>query len=88
MRMWWNKKQETDEGDYYYADPAKERYYQTVALFEDLDEEGLNTLIKGMRLAWEGYQKIMSVQGVSEKEAIDDGADEFLGEEDDYVESK
>ena len=49
----------------------EERFQQAVDLFKDLDKKEFNRLIDGIKLAWEGYNKIRQVQTVDEKEMLD-----------------
>lgn len=49
----------------------EERFQQAVNLFKDLDKREFNRLMEGLKLAWEGYNKIRQVQSVEEKEMAD-----------------
>ena len=63
----------------------EERYQQAVDLFKDLDKREFNRLLEGLKLAWEGYNKIRQVQSIDEKEMADiTGAEKEL----DYIEMK
>ena len=53
------------------SDRIEERFQQAVDLFKDLDKREFNRLMEGIKLTWEGYNKIRQVQSVEEKEMAD-----------------
>lgn len=60
-------------------DKVEARFQQAVDLFKDLDKREFNRLMDGIRLTWEGYNKIRQVQTVDEKEMADiDTAEETI----------
>lgn len=52
-------------------DKVEARFQQAVDLFKDLDKREFNRLMDGIRLTWEGYNKIRQVQTVDEKFVAD-----------------
>lgn len=52
-------------------DKVEARFQQAVDLFKDLDKREFNRLMDGIRLTWEGYNKIRQVQTVDEKVVAD-----------------
>lgn len=49
-------------------DKVEARFQQAVALIRDLDRPEFNRLIDGLKLTWEGYNRIRKVQTTDEKE--------------------
>ncbi len=49
-------------------DKVEARFQQAVSLIRDLDRPEFNRLIDGLRLTWEGYNRIRKVQTTDEKE--------------------
>lgn len=63
--------------------PSNSDYkFQTVVkLVKDLDKRGLNYLIEGVQLIWQGYNKIGNAKTAAEKEFDDiDGTESILRE--------
>ena len=50
------------------TDRVEARFQQAVDLFKDLDKREFSRLMDGIKLAWQGYDKIRQVQSVDEKE--------------------
>lgn len=53
------------------ADQIEETFQQAVNLVKDLDKKEFNRMMDGIKLAWEGYNKIRQVQTIDEKEMAD-----------------
>ncbi len=49
-------------------DKVEARFQQAVSLIRDLDRPEFNRLIDGLKLTWEGYNRIRKVQTTDEKE--------------------
>lgn len=49
-------------------DKVEARFQQAVSLIRDLDRPEFNRLIDGLKLTWEGYNRIRRVQTTDEKE--------------------
>ena len=49
-------------------DKVEARFQQAVSLIKDLDRPEFNRLIDGLKLTWEGYNRIRRVQTTDEKE--------------------
>lgn len=50
------------------TDKVEARFQQAVSLIRDLDRPEFNRLIDGLKLTWEGYNRIRKVQTTDEKE--------------------
>ena len=50
-------------------DKVEARFQQAVALIRDLDRPEFNRLIDGLKLTWEGYNRIRRIQTTEEKES-------------------
>ena len=50
-------------------DKVEARFQQAVALIRDLDRPECNRLIDGLKLTWEGYNRIRRIQTTEEKES-------------------
>lgn len=50
------------------ADKVEARFQQAVGLIRDLDRREFNRLIDGLKLTWEGYNRIRAVQTNEDKE--------------------
>lgn len=50
-------------------DKVEARFQQAVSLIRDLDRPEFNRLIDGLKLTWEGYNRIRKVQTTEEKES-------------------
>lgn len=53
------------------ADKVEARFQQAVGLIRDLDRREFNRLIDGLRLTWEGYNRIRAVQTNEDKEVAE-----------------
>lgn len=53
------------------ADKVEARFQQAVGLIRDLDRREFNRLIDGLKLTWEGYNRIRAVQTNEDKEAAE-----------------
>lgn len=49
-------------------DKVEVRFQQAVVLIRDLDRREFNRLIDGLKLTWEGYNRIRAVQTNEDKE--------------------
>ena len=49
-------------------DKVEARFQQATVLIRDLDRPEFNRLIEGLKLTWEGYNRIRKVQTTEEKE--------------------
>lgn len=49
-------------------DKVEARFQQAVGLIRDLDRREFNRLIDGLKLTWEGYNRIRAVQTNEDKE--------------------
>lgn len=49
-------------------DKVEMRFQQAVVLIRDLDRREFNRLIDGLKLTWEGYNRIRAVQTNEDKE--------------------
>lgn len=63
--MWWQRKKNTTQKS---QEDLNERYQHAINLVKDLDRKEFNRLMDGIKLAWEGYNKIMQIQSIDEKE--------------------
>lgn len=50
-------------------DKVEARFQQAVSLIRDLDRPEFNRLIDGLKLTWEGYNRIRKIQTTEEKES-------------------
>lgn len=50
------------------GDKVEARFQQAVSLIRDLDRQEFNRLVDGLKLTWEGYNRIRKVQTTDEKE--------------------
>lgn len=50
-------------------DKVEARFQQAVSLIRDLDRPEFNRLIDGLKLTWEGYNRIRRIQTTEEKES-------------------
>lgn len=50
------------------VDKVEARFQQAVGLIRDLDRREFNRLIDGLKLTWEGYNRIRAVQTNEDKE--------------------
>lgn len=53
------------------ADKVEARFQQAVGLIRDLDRREFNRLIDGLKLTWEGYNRIRAVQTNEDKEVAE-----------------
>ena len=53
------------------ADKVEARFQQAVGLIRDLDRREFNRLIDGLKLTWEGYNRIRQVQTNEDKEVAE-----------------
>lgn len=61
---------------------VEEKFQTIVTLIKDLDKKDLNKLIEGMKLVWEGYNKVGQAKTPEEKEVEDiEKAEKALEEE-------
>lgn len=50
------------------TDKVEARFQQAVGLIRDLDRREFNRLVDGLKLTWEGYNRIRAVQTNEDKE--------------------